>query len=521
MKTRLFLFTILLIVISISFSIAQTAYIPSVNNNCVTLIDIATNNVAGNIAVGNFPYGVSPSPDGSKVYVTNNGDNTVSVINTATNSVSATIPVGYNSFGISVSPDGSKVYVASNNSDTVSVINTATNSVIATIRVGSGPYALCVSPDGSQLYVSNEFDNTVSVICTAICADTAVIPIPVGFSPHEITVSPDGSRVYVVNSNDNTVSVINTAIDTVIATVAVSIAPMGLSVSPDGSKVYVVNNIDNTISIINSTTDSVITTIGTGFDRPQAISFSPDGSKAYVVNNDDNTISVINTTTNIVTSTVAIGSDPTALGNFISIYHTNCFAHYTTTYDSTLNTFILTVDSMSSASALSYHWNFGDGTSSSLAIPPPHTYTRDSLYNVCMKTYTASGDSCEYCHIIGKDSLGNIIRTTGFTLIVQNTPTVNVPEIMKEINITISPNPFTSQTTISFSQEQTNTKIKITDILGKEIKSINFTGTQCTLEKGTMQAGIYFVQITTTSAGSVNTAGSVNENIVNRKVVVQ
>ena len=95
MKTRLFLFTILLIVISISFSIAQTAYIPSVNNNCVTLIDIATNNVAGNIAVGNFPYGVSPSPDGSKVYVANEGYNKISVINTLTNIVTDSIIVGH------------------------------------------------------------------------------------------------------------------------------------------------------------------------------------------------------------------------------------------------------------------------------------------------------------------------------------------------------------------------------------------------------------------------------------------
>ena len=39
-------------------------------------------------------------------------DNTVSVINTATNTVSATITVGTDPYGVSVSPDGSKVYVA-------------------------------------------------------------------------------------------------------------------------------------------------------------------------------------------------------------------------------------------------------------------------------------------------------------------------------------------------------------------------------------------------------------------------
>ncbi len=77
-------------------------------------------------------------------------------------------------------------------------------------------------------------------------------------------------------------------------------------------------------------------------------------------------------------------------------------------------------------------------------------------------------------------------------------------------DVVISPNPFTSLTTISFSAEQTNTTIKITDILGKEIKAINFTGKELIIMKGTMQAGIYFVQIT-----------DANKNIVNRKVLVE
>ena len=56
--------------------------------------------------------------------------------------------------------------------------------------------------------------------------------------------------------------------------------------------------------------------------------------------------------------------------------------------------------------ATGFHWDFGDGTTSTQAAPT-HLYTIDSLFNVCMKVYVASGDSCEYCHIIGKDNLGN------------------------------------------------------------------------------------------------------------------
>jgi YVTN family beta-propeller protein len=78
------------------------------------------------------------------VYVTNYDANTVSVINTSTNTVSATIPVGSYPYGVSVSPDGSKVYIANyggGTGNTVSVISTASNTVTATIPVSAGPVA--------------------------------------------------------------------------------------------------------------------------------------------------------------------------------------------------------------------------------------------------------------------------------------------------------------------------------------------------------------------------------------------
>ncbi len=48
------------------------------------------------------------------------------------------------------------------------------------------------------------------------------------------------------------------------------------------------------------------------------------------------------------------------------------------------------------------------------------------------------------------------------------------------------------------------------DVLGKEIKTVVFSGNNLILEKGEMQSGIYFVQIT-----------DANKNVVNKKVVVE
>ena len=72
---------------------------------------INTNEIITNIPVGTYPYGVSASLDGSKVYVTNFTAQSVSVINTSTNSVIDTIPVGNYPVGIFCIPESNRVYV--------------------------------------------------------------------------------------------------------------------------------------------------------------------------------------------------------------------------------------------------------------------------------------------------------------------------------------------------------------------------------------------------------------------------
>lgn len=74
------------------------------------------------------------------------------------------------------------------------------------------------------------------------------------------------------------------------------------------------------------------------------------------------------------------------------------------------------------------------------------------------------------------------------------TPSLVNTEI--ENNYTIYPNPFTNQATISFSNEQNNTIIKIIDVLGKEIRTMNFTGKQLVIDRADMKTGVYFVQTT-------------------------
>ena len=65
----------------------QFAYVSSMQQNAVTMIDLKQNTITANIATGTFPRAMALSHNGQRLFVTNGVDNTISVIDLTTNSV--------------------------------------------------------------------------------------------------------------------------------------------------------------------------------------------------------------------------------------------------------------------------------------------------------------------------------------------------------------------------------------------------------------------------------------------------
>jgi YVTN family beta-propeller protein len=89
------------------------------------------------VDVGQIPFGVAITPDGTKIYVANFGSKNVTVIDAVTNKVTSSVNSGDYPFGVAVTPDGTKLYVVNFGSNNVSVIDTATNKVTSSVNVGS------------------------------------------------------------------------------------------------------------------------------------------------------------------------------------------------------------------------------------------------------------------------------------------------------------------------------------------------------------------------------------------------
>jgi YVTN family beta-propeller protein len=127
--------------------------------------------------------------------------------------ISGTSPlaVGDTPWGVDITPDGTRAIVVNVNDDSVSIIDLASQIVTATIvlPVGSNPNFVSISPDGLTAYVDTHLTNTLQVLDLASL--TLGTPIPVGASPQFVKISPNGKTIYTTNINDNTLSVITFA----------------------------------------------------------------------------------------------------------------------------------------------------------------------------------------------------------------------------------------------------------------------------------------------------------------------
>lgn len=307
--------------ITVTPQLQSFIYIANAGDNTVSVLDYS-GKLFKTIPVGRSPYGVSISPNGTRIYVSNILDKSVSVINSVTNEVVATIPVGDHPYGISVSPDGRLVYVANEVSNSVSVINGVTNEVIKEINVGQYPTFTAVSPDGGKLYVANQNSKTISIINTVNHSLITEIST-LGYEPSQMALSPDGGMLYTVGlgSSTNAVFVINTSTYENFKIIPLDQNPHGIAITPDGGYLYVTNTGANNVFVINTATLAATTSIPVGA-APNGVSVSSNGEFVYVVNGGDpfstGSVSVIGAAIAQVLYTVPVGKGPVSIGNFIA-----------------------------------------------------------------------------------------------------------------------------------------------------------------------------------------------------------
>jgi YVTN family beta-propeller protein len=147
-----------------------------------------------------------------RVYTADQNSNTVSVINPATNELLGQIRLGnarpdilsplykgeINVHGLGFSPDHRTLIAVSNGSNSVTFIDTATNKVKGVTYIGRSPHEGFFTSDGKEVWVVVRGENYISVIDPATFNEVRRIETQPG--PGMVAFHPNNKLAFVVSS---------------------------------------------------------------------------------------------------------------------------------------------------------------------------------------------------------------------------------------------------------------------------------------------------------------------------------
>jgi YVTN family beta-propeller protein len=163
------------------------AFVANIGSGSVTVVE--GKKAIKQIPTGKGAEGIAITPDGREVWVTNREADTVSVIDVATLEVAATFPAAQFPIRVKITPGGKRALVSCANTGDVAVFDVATRKELGRIPIGgekvagaekrvsseqSGkspvPVGLLIAPDGRRAWVASTNADVVSEIDLASLA---------------------------------------------------------------------------------------------------------------------------------------------------------------------------------------------------------------------------------------------------------------------------------------------------------------------------------------------------------------
>ncbi|MGW6376322.1 beta-propeller fold lactonase family protein [Rhodococcus sp. NPDC055112] len=312
---------------------SDRVYTADQTSNTVSVINPATNEVLGTIALGaqrlgdilgpqylrNVDvHGLGFSRDGQYLDAVSVTSNTVTVIRTSDNSIVSQTTVGRSSHEGFFSPDGQTVWVADRALSQVDIVDALHGGVIGQVGTESGPSKVLFSPDGSRAYVNHSRAATIDVIDVASRDVVQRITGLADAFSSDMALSPDGKELWAAHKKAGKVSVLDLttgAISAVLDTGPNTNHPAFVT-TPEAELVYLTVGGTDETKIYQRHPDGPPTQVGSvpsSGVEPHGIWPSPDNTRVYVVNEGSDSVDVVDTATRSIATTLRTGQEGQAV----------------------------------------------------------------------------------------------------------------------------------------------------------------------------------------------------------------
>ncbi len=176
------------------------------NGGTISVVDLATFQLAATVRTGPLPNYAVASPDGTRIYVSNAGNNTVSEVDTERWIVRRNFATGESPEHMVLSRDGTRLYVVNVDAGTVSEFAVAAGTVTRTFEIGGLLHGLDLSEDGGTLFIAARERNKL----VAIALDGGDLrAAPLSPEPYHLATVGSTGKIYVSSAEEPKIWVVD------------------------------------------------------------------------------------------------------------------------------------------------------------------------------------------------------------------------------------------------------------------------------------------------------------------------
>ena len=310
----------------------------------VTIVDGATQKIAGAVASRDLPYAFCYVPQHNRVYCACYYSHAAAAIDAGTNALLTRIPTGLGTRNFCYSSKQDKLYCVSEMSGDLTVISPTMDTVLTTLSGACWDDALCYNPRDSKVYC--EGDNAWVVVVDA-SADTVLRKINAAYPwAAELEYNAENDKVYAqCGYPTEGVVVIDAAADTVRKWLDLEMGGT-LCFSPVQNRAYLSRS--DSVFVVDGASDSIITAISVGLSPGFLCYDSKDDRVCCTVSTNyyGDSMVVINCATNVVVATFPIpaGTQAVCYGQEYNRVYCTCQTDTVTVIDAGSNAVVAKVD---------------------------------------------------------------------------------------------------------------------------------------------------------------------------------
>lgn len=285
---------------------AQTTrlYVGNSTADNISVIDLNSLKVVGDIHVGPHVHGMAVQADGSRLFTTSEGDNTLRIFDTSTNKLISEIKLTGRPNQCAVTPDGEYVAIPIRDTDGVDIVDVAQQKVVKTLPV-KAPHNAFNAGSNRYLFVSSMGEHTINMIDLETMNYAG--SIPTGGVPRPYVITRDGRTMYVAVSDLHGFVTVDIPAKKLVRRVEmpaehptphehpgepINTLTHGLALSPDEKELWVTSLLDDAMYVYDVKSQKIVGHVPVG-SGPNWVAFSPDGKYVCVSNAADDDVSII------------------------------------------------------------------------------------------------------------------------------------------------------------------------------------------------------------------------------------